>query len=262
VNDPQSQDRHWSRHAAHYDKVFLDALDPGVENPMMAALDAVPDPGSKTVADLGCGTGPLLSYLAGRFQSVIAIDFAPAMINQSRTRLRRAGGGGDLAKVVFHTRAMHELDDLEDTLDVAIAVNSLVMPDVRLIDRTLSAIRRALRPGGIFLGVVPSMDAIHYQTMLLMDQSLDRGSTPEQAERYAAHHAEHAYYDFRFGRFLFQGLQQKFWQPFEVRHRLVKAGFTSVELAQVLYPWDDSLACGPDFAQHPKSWDWSFIARP
>jgi trans-aconitate methyltransferase len=94
VNDPlaHDQDRHWSRHAAHYDQVFLDALDPNVENPMMAALDAVPDPVSKTVADLGCGTGPLWPYLAGRFQSVIAIDFAPAMIQKARTRLRREGG--------------------------------------------------------------------------------------------------------------------------------------------------------------------------
>jgi SAM-dependent methyltransferase len=260
VNDSHGQDRHWSRHAAHYDQVFLDALHPGVENPMMAALDAVPDPGSKTVADLGCGTGPLLPYLAGRFQSVIAIDFAPAMIQKAKARLRREGG--DQARVTFYTRAMHELDDLEGAIDVAVTVNSLVMPDVRLIDRTLLAIRRSLRPGGTFLGVVPSMDAIHYQTMLLMDQSLDRGSTPEQAERYAAHLGEHELYDFAFGRFTFQGLQQKFWQPFEVRHRLVKAGFTSVELAQVLYPWDDSLACGSDFTVHPKSWDWSFVARP
>mgnify|MGYP001550964249 CR=1 FL=1 len=97
-----------------------------------------------------------------------------------------------------------------------------------MIDRTLRAVRGALRPGGVFLGVVPSMDAIHYHTMLLMDESLDRGGTPEEAERYAAFHAEHPYYDFTFGRFSFQGLRQKFWMPFEIRHRLSKAGFSSV----------------------------------
>ena len=131
---------------------------------------------------------------------------------------------------------MDDLDDFAGQIDVAVAVNSLVMPDVRVIDRTLRAIRASLRPGGVFLGVVPSMDAIHYHTMLLMDQALDRGLDPEEAERSAAFHAEHHFYEFAFGRFAFQGLRQKFWQPFEIRHRMAKAGFTSVELDQVLYP--------------------------
>ena len=251
------QDRQWSRAAARYDELFLDAFQPGIESPLMTALEAVPDPASKTVADLGCGTGPLLPHLVGRFGRVIALDFAPAMVAKARQRLGRKA-----AKVTFFTRPMHELDDLAGSVDVAVAVNSLVMPDVRVIDQTLRAIRTILRPEGVFLGVVPSMDAIHYHTMLLMDQSLDRGAAPEEAERYAAYHAEHMYYEFAFGRFAFQGLRQKFWQPFEVRHRLTKAGFTAIELHQYLYPWDENLPGGPDFADYPRSWDWSFVARP
>jgi SAM-dependent methyltransferase len=255
--DLLDQDRQWSRHAARYDELFLDAFQAGVENPLVAVLDAVKEPFRKAVADLGCGTGPLLPYLVRRFARVIALDFAPAMITRARERL-----AADAGRVTFLTRPMHELADLEGALDVAIAVNSVVMPDVRVIDRTLEAIRRTLRPGGVFLGVVPSMDAIHYHTMLLMDQSLDRGATPEEAERFAAFHAEHPCYEFAFGRFSFHGLRQKFWHPFEVRHRLSKAGFTSIEVTQLLYPWDDSLPGGHDFEDQPLSWDWAFVARP
>jgi SAM-dependent methyltransferase len=256
VTDLHDQDRQWSRAAARYDELFLDAFHPGVENPLLSALDAIPDPGSKVVADLGCGTGPLLPHLVDRFGKVYALDFAGGMLTKARHRL-----GTRANKVTFLTRPMHELDDLAGALDVAVAVNSVVMPDVRLIDRTLAAVRSALRPGGVFLGVVPSIDAIHYHTMLLMDQSLDRGASPEEAERYAAFQAEHAYYDFAIGRFSFQGLRQKFWQPFELTHRLTKAGFGSVELAKLHYPWDESLPGGPDFADYPRSWDWSFTAR-
>lgn len=251
------QDRQWSRHAARYDELFLDAFCPGVESPLLAALEAVADPTEKTVIDLGCGTGALLPHLVGRFEKVFALDFATAMLDRAKKRL-----GPDSSHVTFLTRPMHDLDDLAGRLDVAVAVNSLVMPDVRLIDRTLLAIRAALRPGGVFLGVVPSMDAIHYHTMLLMDQSLDRGASPEEAERFAAFHAEHSCYEFAFGRFHFQGLHQKFWLPFELEHRLAKAGFSSVRLDKLLYPWDDSLAGGTDFADQPRSWDWTFIARP
>jgi len=253
----QGQDRQWSRHAVRYDELFLDAFHPDVENPLLEKLQQVPDAGRKTAADLGCGTGPLLPYLVGRFGRVIALDFAPAMIEHARRRL-----GPDAERVTFLTRAMHDLDDLAGAVDVAVAVNSLVMPDVRLIDRTLRAIRASLRPDGLFLGVVPAMDAIHYHTMLLMDTALDRGQTPEEAERSAALHAEHHHYEFAFGRFSFLGLRQKFWQPFEIRHRMTKAGFGSIELDHVLYPWDDSMAGAKDLAAYPRSWDWSFLARP
>ena len=162
-----NQDRHWSRHAERYDEVFLDPFAPGVENPLWAALDAMPDAAHKTAADLGCGTGPLLPHLAARFERVIALDFAPGMIERARERL--APGADD--RVTFLQRPMHEIDDLAGQVDVAVAINSLVMPDVRLIDRTLRGIRATLKPGGQFLGIVPSIDAIVYHTMLLMDQA-------------------------------------------------------------------------------------------
>jgi SAM-dependent methyltransferase len=257
VNETKDQGQHWSRHARRYDEVFLDPFRPDVENPWLDALGSIPDASAKTVIDLGCGTGPLLPRLLARFGKVLALDFAPGMIRRARKRL-----GPDANRVTFLERPMDDLADLEGRVDVAVAINSLVMPDLRAIDRTLAAIQRTLRPGGLLIGVVPAMDAIQYHTMLFIDRALAQGMTPEQAEREAAFEVEHSYYDFTFGRFEYQGLRQKFWQPFEVEHRLRKAGFTQVRLERVLYPWDDSVYGGADFSDHPRSWDWSFIARP
>jgi SAM-dependent methyltransferase len=253
-----NQDRHWGRHASGYDEKFLDPFGPGVDNPLWEAIDAVQEPARKTVADLGCGTGPLLPHLVGRFGRVVALDFAPAMLERAKQRLglERAGA------VTYLRRSMHELDDLAGQIDVAIAVNSLVMPDVRLIDRALRAIRSSLRPEGIFMGIVPSIDAIYYHSLLLVDQALDHGMDSKEAQQFAAYHAEHRYYDFAFGRFKYQGLRQKFWQPFEVEHRLGKAGFRGIGLRKVLYPWDKDLAGGAELSHHPPSWDWFFQAHP
>lgn len=257
MNDLKSQGRQWSRHAAHYDDVFLDPFLPGVENPILPALEAVPKPGESSVIDLGCGTGPLLPHLVERFGTVVALDFAPGMIRRARERL-----GANADNVAFLERMMHELDDQTGRFDVAVAVNSIVMPDERVIDRTMKAIRTSLKSDGVFLGAVPSIDAIQYHTMLLFDRALDEGQATEDAERYAVFHAEHSYYDFAFGRFRFQGLRQKFWQPFELEYRLRKAGFRQVDLGKVLYPWDESIIGGVQFAEHPRSWDWFFKARP
>jgi SAM-dependent methyltransferase len=259
VRDKTSnQDRQWSRQAACYDEIFLDPYGPQVVNPFWEALDQVADPSNKTVADLGCGTGPLLPKLIERFGEVIALDFAPAMIKHAVDRL-----GPELAgRVKFEKRPMYELGDYAGRIDVAIAMNSLIMPDVRTIDRALNAIRASLRPGGVFLGVLPSMDAIHYHTMLVHDQALGEGADPKEAEDQASLHVEHAHYDFTFGRFLFRGLRQKFWQPFEIEYRFAKAGFTSISLAKVLYPWDENLPCAKALSLQPRSWDWFFRAMP
>jgi hypothetical protein len=135
------------------------------------------------------------------------------------------------------------------------------MPDVRLIDRTLRSIHASLRPEGVLLGIVPSLDAIQYHTLLLYDQALEHGLDLEDARRSTALHAEHRLYDFAFGFFRFRGLRQKFWLPFEVEHRLTRAGFRGIHLSKVLYPWDETLAGDTGLRMHPPSWDWFFEAH-
>jgi SAM-dependent methyltransferase len=250
------QRRSWSRHAGRYDETFLSPYGPGVRNPLWAALDALSDR-SATVADLGCGTGPLLPTLLERFGRVVALDFAPGMLARARERIAPE----DVGRVTFLERSMEELDDLAGTLDVAAAVNSLVMPDVRRIHATLAAVRRALRPGGAFLGIAPSIDAIQYHTMLLYDHALESGLGPDEAETFARVHGEHRYYDFALGRFKFRGLRQKFWQPFEFEHRFGMAGFRSVTIEKVLYPWDENFVGAVELADRPPSWDWFFRAE-
>ena len=255
-NELQNQDRHWSRHAAKYDDLFVDPYDPAVESPLRKASrqsltpQTRPWPTSVAVPAPSCPTWP------SGFSRVIALDFAPGMLERAAERLSAIARSGEgeppgeprhyparteprppgitqsrlgseaVSQVTFLKRPMHQLDDLAGQIDVAVAVNSLVMPDVRLIDRTLQSVRASLRPGGQFLGVVPSIDTIYYHLMLLMDQSIDQGLETKEAKRLASLHGERRYYDFAFGEFHFEGLRQKFWHPFELEYRLHKAGFT------------------------------------
>jgi SAM-dependent methyltransferase len=141
-----------------------------------------------------------------------------------------------------------------------VAVNSLVMPDVRELDRVLAEIRRVTRPGGWFVGILPAMDAVHYYTMLLLDRALASGKPMDAARKNAAHFADHDYYDFAFGQFRYQGLEQHFWQPFEVRYRFRRAGFRLRRLAKVHLSWDQ-FGAAADLRAHPAPWDWFFLAR-
>ncbi len=244
----------WSRAAADYESVFVDPYLPEVDNPLNGALSALADR-SRTAADLGCGTGPLVRELAARFQWVHAIDFAPGMLERARAR------AAELNNVEFWQRCFTDLRELRGHIDVACAINSLVMPDLDELERSLRAVRRLLKPGGRFLGIVPAIDGVHYLTTLLRDRARKLGKSRDEARQNAARHAEHELYDFAFGDFHYQGLRQHFWQPFEVRYRLHRAGFRCLRLARVSLSWVQ-FGCGRELDRYPPPWDWFFEATP
>lgn len=247
------QHLHWSRVAASYEKEFVDPYRPDVRSPIRRTLARLARRNASAVADLGCGIGPLLPFLARRFAQVWAVDFADGM-------LERARAAAAAPNVTFLCRRLLDLSPLHGRLDVAVAVNSLVMPDPRDLDRSLREIRRCLKPGGSFLGIVPAMDGVHYLTMLLTDLALERGQPLDAARKSAAHHNDHASYDFAFGQFRWQGLDQHFWQPFEVRQRFVRAGLRLLQLKKVHLSWRQ-FSCWRELQHLPAPWDWYFFAR-
>jgi SAM-dependent methyltransferase len=244
----------WSRAAASYEEEFIDPYRTDVRNPLPEALRRLAADEASTAADLGCGTGPLLPLLARHFRQVYAVDFAPAMLERAR---QRAAG---LAHVTFLQSSLTDLGALAGRVDVAVAVNSLVLPDVCELEVALRQARSVLRPGGRFLGIVPAMDAVHYYTMLLVDRALATGMPAAAARRNAAEHAEHPLYDFAFGEFRYRGLEQHFWQPFEIGYRLRRAGFRRVRTAKVLLSWEQ-FRCGAELHDRPPPWDWFFQAE-
>jgi SAM-dependent methyltransferase len=244
----------WSRIAADYEQEFINPDLPEVRNPVRLALAQLKHSASKTVADLGCGIGPLLPFLAERFNRVLAIDFAEKMLERAKERCRGLGN------IEYFRCALTDLTALHGQLDVAVAVNSLVMPGFDQIDVALNAVHAALKPGGRLIGIVPSIDSVHYMTFLLVDRARRAGMPEAKARQNAAAHAEHKLFDFAFGDFQMRGIRQHFWQPFEVRLRLGNAGFQGIRVKKVRLAWRQ-FACATDLADYPAPWDWFFAAR-
>ncbi len=244
----------WSKIASRYEQEFIDPYRGDVHNPMLRALRQMRGLDRLTAADFGCGLGPLLPFLAERFQAVWGVDFAPEMIAQARQRC------ASLPNVRFLEQPFGDLSPLYGQIDVATSVNSLVLPDVRQLDEALVQIRRCLRPGGKLFGIVPSLDGVHYHTMLLLDRALRSGKPLDAARMNAASLAEHGSYCFAFGRFHFQGIEQHFWQPFEIPYRLKRAGFKRVQMRKTLLSWKQ-FSGWKELQDYPPPWDWCFLAR-
>jgi ubiquinone/menaquinone biosynthesis C-methylase UbiE len=249
------QDHFWSRVAASYEREFIDPYRADVRsNPLKRILRRLRDPDQRVVADIGCGIGPMLPFLSRHFKTVYAVDFAAGMLERARERAK------DCKNVRYIQASFTNLQTLPEPVDVALAVNSLVLPNPEELEKALVEIGRCLKPQGYFLGILPAMDAVHYYTMLLIDRALKAGKPIDVARKSARRHCEHECYDFAFGQFRFRGLEQHFWQPFEVAHRFHRTGFTLKRLKKVYLSWKQ-FAGGRELQDQPPPWDWFFLAK-
>jgi SAM-dependent methyltransferase len=113
-------------------------------------LHRIPGRDEKTVADLGCGLGRRLPFLAEHFKRVIAVDYAPA----SLCRARQAARG---RPVLFRRRDLRDLTPFRGKLNVAVAFDSILGPRSTDIDRIFEQVQRSLVEGGVFLSTFPAV---------------------------------------------------------------------------------------------------------
>jgi SAM-dependent methyltransferase len=244
--------RDWDRVAADYHSEVVSPLAAGLPAPLVRALDAVPNPRRKVVADLGCGIGTLLPTLAGRFGRVYGVDFSPGMLARARAACRAR-------HLTVHRADLADLRAFHGRLDVAVTVNAVLTPDPERLDRVFAALHGTLRPRGLLLGIFPAMEAVLYQGLLIHERERRRRS-PERARAHTSAILERAKYDFVQGTYREQDRAQKFFYAFELRYRLRRAGFRHVRLGQVLYPWH-TVGGYERFPDEPPMWDWFVRAR-
>lgn len=243
--------KHWDQIAQSYNHEIVSPLSEGVENPLFDHLQSIPHKHRKTVADLGCGTGNLLSHLAGAFKSVYAIDYSARMISVAKQQTTA------FHNIIFHRQNIERLRLPEKSMDVVISVNSLLMPDVRGLKRALTNIHKILKPQGQFLAVLPAMEGFLYQAMLIYEEEIKAGHGPRSAYRNTQKRLDSDALNFELGLYTEGNMAQKFYYRFEIIHRLKDSGFTDIALDQVLYPWDPKVLHDYElFEGKPRMWDW------
>ncbi|HEY3558364.1 MAG TPA: class I SAM-dependent methyltransferase [Kribbella sp.] len=91
------------------------------------------------VGDLGCGTGRVTTYLAGRGLDVFGVDLTPGMIDVARR---------EYPELRFEVGSLFELELKDDELAGALAWYSLVHTPREELPVAFAELFRVLRPGG------------------------------------------------------------------------------------------------------------------
>jgi ubiquinone/menaquinone biosynthesis C-methylase UbiE len=111
----------------------------------------------KTVLDLGSARGDVCFLLAPYVKEAIGIDASPRALALAEARRREIG----LENVRFVAGDVADLSAVADaSVDVAGAFDLLEHVDDETVRRMLRALRRVLKPGGVFVAYTPNRE--HY----------------------------------------------------------------------------------------------------
>jgi predicted TPR repeat methyltransferase len=127
--------------AGTFDRELVDKLGYAIPREMVDALRAIDAGAPWDVLDLGCGTGLVGAEIAAHSKALVGVDLAPNMIELARTRgIYTELRCGDLMAALIE--APQDCYDVVTAADVFIYVGKL--------DAVIPAIRRVVRPGGLF----------------------------------------------------------------------------------------------------------------
>lgn len=227
--------------------------------------------GRRVVLDLGCGRGDATAQVAGRVGFAAALDISGPMLELAGRFLAAQGvstthhrGRDALVRLATDLRAvaagrrrgpttalaradLRNLSALCRTADLVIAINSISPPRATEASRMFGEVTKALKPGGVLMAVLPSLESFQY----LLDLARRRGTPLRGAGRVDA-----------CGMFHESGETQKFFTSDEIRALLRTNGLRVLSLSPVRYPWALMARFGwGNFPGHPRLWDWHLVAR-
>lgn len=142
---------------------------------------------SRSVVDVGTGTGFVAAGLAGRAASVVGVDNSPAMLAVAECNLAELGADN----VSLVEGAVDALPLADSSVDVAVA--NMVLHHAPNPAAMLAEMARVVRPGGTV--AVTDEIAHHYEWMRTEQADLWLGFTPSQVEDFftRARLVEHGY---------------------------------------------------------------------
>jgi len=238
-------EKQWDALAEKYDKEIVSPFSASV-NPLFEKLEQLSGK-DKAVAEFGCGFFRLNEQLSKLFKDVHASDFSSRMVETARKR------SAHLKNVRIEKEDITALP-YQDAFDVVISVNSLLMPSHKDRKEAFSNLFDSIKPGGSLLLILPSMEAVLYHGMLLLEQQRKRNSrNPLLA---AKRKFEIGKYDLFLGNYTVDGEVQKFYYRHEIRYLLKKAGFEEKEISKVMYSWDEDVSDYEPFPKEEPLWDW------
>lgn len=246
--------KRWDSYASVYHDYIISPLNKDVENPLISEVRRDDSSNNLVVADIGTGIGDLLPLLSKNFKKVYAIDFSDEMLKLAKSKNK------EYDNILFRKKDIRKLTSLGINIDVAIAVNSILSPSFKDVDKSFSEIYATLNREGKLMAIFPAMEATLHYFMLIYEKEYGKLRNEKKALSQAKRQGERSKYDLIRCTYEDAHGKQKLYYRFELKNRLKKAGFKNICIKKVFYPWEDN-GDFKSFEGKPKMWDWYVTAR-
>jgi len=245
--------KYWDSLSVDYKQQVLSVYDSDKQQILASVLDNYIKVGGD-VADFGCGIGGGIPLLAQRARSVYALDLSGDLLKRAQSRNKKY-------KNVYYQQCdlVNEYPDIPSVQCIT-NTNVLISPSDDVRRQILNAIWKSLKPKGVLVLVVPSLEShlwIYHNTFAKKyaksgNKSTTRRSVNRIIDREAKSLAE--------GIFKIPDTETKCYQGHELDYFLSSNGFNVISRSELPYPWKEELLriVNPKIA---KPWHWLVVAR-
>jgi 2-polyprenyl-3-methyl-5-hydroxy-6-metoxy-1,4-benzoquinol methylase len=243
---------YWNSMAESYGENLLEIARESGAGVLEEEIGALADRRGR-VADMGCGPGSLLPFLAGRFGEVIGIDYADSLLEVAR---KRCGA----QNVSFRSRDLSNGQPLRLEADVICCVNALIDPIRVKREGMATTLASAARPGGSMVMVVPAFESVLHVYHSLLRCRAREGAGSGLLEGEADELLREEVTSFAGGVVRVGGVLTKYWVREELLAFLADHGWDPRRVRRVEYSWSEEIEDPPAWLGSPGPWDWLVVA--
>ena len=148
--------------------------DKGAKKLIIERLDKILCNPRFIIGDLGCGPGHILPYLSDKCHWVFKIDYAEKMLKEAYRR------NSSLTNIKYLHGDLRNMSNWYEKFDVAIATNSILPESITEADEMVIEIFKSLKKGGVFVGVMPSIETVNYLARLRFNREINKGLSEKE----------------------------------------------------------------------------------
>jgi SAM-dependent methyltransferase len=241
-----NEEKHWNYIAPTYNREIFDVFQSDTKKILAKYFKKHGDLKHEAI-DFGCGNGKAFFYLAPRFKKVLGLDISQKLLNQAKTlpysnvSLKQA----DLTKRLSGAKA-----------DFIFCCNVAILPEVETNIAIIKNIQKALKPGGLALVIIPSLESLIYSAWRLIDWNKKEKVKPKDIDpsEYAGFSGKKI--DILQGLVSIDGRTTKHYTNEEIEVVFSRCGLKVSKIEKIEYGWNSEFAQPPKWMKAPYPWDW------
>jgi SAM-dependent methyltransferase len=241
------QEKHWNSIGEDYRDEIFDVFNSDQKKVLPTFFKKYANT-EHTVIDFGCGIGKAFPYLSPLFKKVIGTDISGRLLTQAK---KQPFSNIELIKADLAKRNLSF-----PLADLAFCCNVIMLAEIEKNYQMLANIQKALKPGGVALLVLPSMESMLFSSWRLIDWYKKEGVDLENIPASELSYFKSSKREILRGNVYINGVPTKHYSSPELEVILKDTGFKILSLTKIEYSWNTEFAEPPSWMGSPFPWDW------